>query len=203
MDEQITDEMICEFISHVTFVIDEREPTEYVKSIIKMHPHLIPEDTILEAIFNEIRDKQSSKKNINTVEGITIEATEEALDYCRHLTNNEIRLLTLQRILNWDILGRGIPASFVEIYNKFPAEQRQDKLNECQADCCRALFNNSRADGFWRFFEKIYSLIIKYPEGGVTDIYRKIDDEILEGCPDLDVHSFKYFISIVKEGIQK
>ena len=61
--------MICEFISHVTFVIDEREPTEYVKSIIKMHPHLIPEDTILEAIFNEIRDKQSSKKNIKYCRG--------------------------------------------------------------------------------------------------------------------------------------
>lgn len=76
-------------------------------------------------------------------------------------------------------------------------------MNECQADCCRALFNNNRADGFWRFFEKIYSLIIEHPKSGVTDIYREIEDEILEGCPDLDVHSFKYFISIVKEGIQK
>ena len=72
----------------------------------------MPEDIILEAIFNEIRDKQSSKKNINNVEGITIETTEDALDYCRHLTNNEIRLLTLQRILNWSILEKGIPEAF-------------------------------------------------------------------------------------------
>ena len=46
------------------------------------------------------------QKNINNVEGITIETTEDALDYCRHLTNNEIRLLTLQRILNWSILEK-------------------------------------------------------------------------------------------------
>ena len=88
--------------TEMKFILDCIMKKIYVKSIIKMHPHLIPEDTILEAIFNEIRDKQSSKKNINTVEGVTIETTEEALDYCRHLTNNEIRLLTLQRILNLD-----------------------------------------------------------------------------------------------------
>lgn len=202
-NEQIKIDIIEKFISHVTFIIDEKKSTDYVRSIIKMHPHLMPEDIILEAIFNEIRDKQSSKKNINNVEGITIETTEDALDYCRHLTNNEIRLLTLQRILNWSILEKGIPEAFLEIYNRFPAEQRKDKLNECQANCCRALFNNNCADGFWTFFEKIYTLIIQHPQDSVTEIYRNIEDEILDGCPDLDVHSFKYFISIVKEGIQK
>lgn len=202
-NEQIKIDIIEKFISHVTFIIDEKKSTDYVRSIIKMHPHLMPEDIILEAIFNEIRDKQSSKKNINNVEGITIETTEDALDYCRHLTNNEIRLLTLQRILNWSILEKGIPEAFLEIYNRFPAEQRKDKLNECQANCCRALFNNNCADGFWTFFEKIYTLVIQHPQDSVTEIYRNIEDEILDGCPDLDVHSFKYFISIVKEGIQK
>ena len=202
-NEQIKIDIIEKFISHVTFIIDEKKSTDYVRSIIKMHPHLMPEDIILEAIFNEIRDKQSSKKNINNVEGITIETTEDALDYCRHLTNNEIRLLTLQRILNWSILEKGIPEAFLEIYNRFPAEQRKDKLNECQANCCRALFNNNCADGFWTFFEKIYTLIIQHPQDSVTEIYRNIEDEILDGCPDLDVHSFKYCISIVKEGIQK
>lgn len=56
---------------------------------------------------------------------------------------------------------------------------------------------------FGLFFEKIYTLIIQHPQDSVTEIYRNIEDEILDGCPDLDVHSFKYFISIVKEGIQK
>ena len=48
-----------------------------------------------------------------------IETTDEALNYCRHLTNNEIRLMTLQRIINRDPLGQGIPPSFVSIYNTY------------------------------------------------------------------------------------
>lgn len=201
--DKITDSLLLEFFSHVTFVIDDKTPSECVKGIIKMHPSIVPEENILEAIFNEIRDKQSAKKNVCDVEGITIETTEEALNYCRHLTNNEIRLLTLSRILNRDILGAGIPLPFMQIFNQFPPELCKDKLNECQQACCRALFNNTCADGFWAFFDKVYRLIINYPEANVSEIYNKIDDEILKGCPDLEILSFKYFIAIVKEGIQK
>ena len=96
----LTDENINGFLRKVFFVIDDgKKPSEYVKAIIRQHPNIIPEEKILNAIFNEIRDKQASKKNISSVEGIVIETTDEALNYCRHLTNNEIRLMTLQRII--------------------------------------------------------------------------------------------------------
>ena len=112
----LTDENINGFLRKVFFVIDDgKKPSEYVKAIIRQHPNIIPEEKILNAIFNEIRDKQASKKNISSVEGIVIETTDEALNYCRHLTNNEIRLMTLQRIINRDPLGQGIPPSFVSI----------------------------------------------------------------------------------------
>lgn len=55
-----------------------------------------------------------------------IETTDEALNYCRHLTNNEIRLMTLQRIINRDPLGQGIPPSFVSIYNTWPPERQRE-----------------------------------------------------------------------------
>ena len=87
---------------------------------------VIPEDKVLDAIFNEIRDKQSSKKNISVVEGVVIETTDEALNYCRHLTNNEIRLMTLQRIINRDPLSQGIPTSFIPIYNSWPPERQRE-----------------------------------------------------------------------------
>lgn len=91
----LTDENINGFLRKVFFVIDDgKKPSEYVKAIIRQHPNIIPEEKILNAIFNEIRDKQASKKNISSVEGIVIETTDEALNYCRHLTNNEIRLMT-------------------------------------------------------------------------------------------------------------
>lgn len=80
----------------VLIVVDnDKKPSEYVKAIIKNHPNIIPEEKILDAIFNEIRDKQAGKKNASSVENIVIETTDEALNYGRHLTNNEIRLMTL------------------------------------------------------------------------------------------------------------
>ena len=85
-----------------------------------------------------------------------IETTDEALNYCRHLTNNEIRLMTLQRIINRDPLGQGIPPSFVSIYNTWPPERQREMLEDCQGALCRALFNKNAADGFWYLFENTY-----------------------------------------------
>lgn len=98
-DFDVTDSNIDDFLKKVTFVVDNNSPSEYVKAIIKDHPHIIPEERILNAIFNEIRNTQSELKN-TVVEGVVIQTTDEVLRYCRHLTNSEIRLLTLNRIIN-------------------------------------------------------------------------------------------------------
>lgn len=100
-NDTLTEKNIDDFLDKVLIVVDnDRKPSEYVKAIIKNHPNIIPEEKILDAIFNEIRDKQAGKKNASSVENIVIETTDEALNYGRHLTNNEIRLMTLQRIIN-------------------------------------------------------------------------------------------------------
>ena len=57
-NELITCSNISNFLSKVTFVIDDKTPCEYVREIIKDHPAIIPSDNDLIAIFNEIRDKQ-------------------------------------------------------------------------------------------------------------------------------------------------
>ena len=56
----LTDINIDNFLSLVTFVVNDKEPRDYVKAIIKRHPKIIPEDKVLDAIFNEIRDKGTS-----------------------------------------------------------------------------------------------------------------------------------------------
>lgn len=58
----ITDEEINTFLGKVQFIIDDKKPSEYVKSIVNVHPRIIPNEDTLNAIFNEIRDQQSSKK---------------------------------------------------------------------------------------------------------------------------------------------
>lgn len=175
-----------------------------MKAIIKNHPNIIPEEKILDAIFNEIRDKQAGKKNASSVENIVIETTDEALNYGRHLTNNEIRLMTLQRIINSNPLGKGIPASFVNIYNTWPPENQREMLEDCQRALCRALFNKNAADGFWRLFENTYRLIVEKPNDSVQNLFTMIRSipDCVSRCPDFDVLSLKYFIAVVKDGIQ-
>ena len=89
-NSNITDEKIDGFLERILFVVDTKTPEDYVRAIIKDHPAIIPEKQILRAIFNEIRDAQSEKKN-TSVEGVVIQTTDEVLGFCRHLTNNEIR----------------------------------------------------------------------------------------------------------------
>ena len=202
----LTDENIDSFLKSVLFVIDDdKQPREYVKAIIKQHPNIIPEDKVLDAIFNEIRDKQSSKKNISVVEGVVIETTDEALNYCRHLTNNEIRLMTLQRIISRDPLSQGIHASFIPIYAAWPPERQREMFEDCQGSLCRALFNKNAADGFWFLFENTYQLIVDHPNETVQQLFVRLQTlpNCVSRCPDFDAISLKYFISVVKDGIQQ
>ena len=205
-DDDLTDANITAFLQEVMFVIDDDEkPSEYVKAIIKQHPNIIPEEKVLNAIFNELRDAQASKKNLPVVEGVIIQTCDEALDHCRHLTSNEIRLMALGRIINRDPLNCGISPSFVSLYSSWPPERQKDMLEDCQGSLCRALFNKNAADGFWNLFENVYQLIIQNPTDSVQKIFLKLKTipNCIECCPDFDVLSLKYFISIVKDGIQQ
>ena len=199
-DDQATVESLKEFLKLVWFVIDDKEPADYIKAIISNHPKIVPPESELIAIFNEIRNKQSEKKN-TIVEGVVIEHIDEVLSYGRHLTTSEIRLLVLQRIINSNPLEKGIPAPFIKIVSKYPEEKRQSMIEECQRCLCMALFNNSAAQGFWRLFEEIYTLLMKYQDKEIDFIFQKIDDNIIGECPNFDVLSLKYFIAKVKEGL--
>lgn len=198
----VTDSNIDNFLKKVKFVVDNKSPSEYVKAIIKEHPAIIPEESILNAIFNEIKNAQSALKN-TMVEGVVIQSTDEALNYCRHLTNNEIRLMTLNRIINRNPVARNtVTPSFIAIYSAWPPEKQRENLDECVQTLCKALFNKNAASEFWSLFENIYTLIITNPTKTVQEIYQSLDIEIRNSSPDFDAVSLKYFISVVKDGIQ-
>lgn len=172
----ITNINIESFLSKVLFVIDDKKPSEYVREIIKKHPNIVPEERILNAIFNEIREEQSGKKNSN-VEGVVIQTTDEVLNYCRHLTNSEIRLLTLQRIINRNPIEKGVPTSFIPIYNTWVPEKQIEMLDDCRRSMCCALFNKNAANAYWALFENIYVAIMKNPTYDVQRIYLLIDND--------------------------
>lgn len=200
-DDKVSEEKIVEFLKKVYFVIDNQTKSEYVKKIIKLNPAIIPEEDTLIAIFNEIRDVQAGKKNVSVVEGITLEAPDEALNYGRHLNTTEIRLLVLNRILNQNVVGSKVPQSFIDTYIRFPEERRKNMLEDCQLDLSRALFNCNCQDDFWKLFENIYKIIVENPSDDIGNLYRKLDKTIVGRCMDFDTLSLKYFISVIKDGI--
>jgi hypothetical protein len=201
-DKDITDTNISDFLEKVRFVVDDRKPSEYVKAIIKDHPGLVPEEKVLDAIFNEIRDKQAGKKNVQIVEGVVIETQDEALRYFRHLTASDVRLLALQRIINRNPVAQGIPMSFVPILRSCPPELEKDFIQECQTDLSKALFNKNSAETFWALLEEVYGIILKNPLLDVNGIFNQMDREIKKNARDFDVLSLKYFIAQVKDGVQ-
>ena len=97
----------------------------------------------------------------------------------------------------------GVPSPFIPIYTSFPEDQADDMLMDCKLSLSKALFNNNLSDQYWALFEETYSLILSYPNADVNSIYKNISSVTKNNCPDLDILSLKYFIAVIKEGIQK
>lgn len=200
-DEDIAPHRINDFLNEVIIVVDNKTPEEYVRSIVRINPNLIVDDTTLTAIFNEIRDKQSGKKNIGVVEGITIETCDQALTQYRHLTSTEIRLLVLARLINVNPISKGLSLSFIPIYNQCPPESRTDLLEDCKLAMVRALFNKNNADSFWELFRDICDVVTNNPSFDVDRIWSNLNKNIVDACFEFDVLALKYFIAIVKDGL--
>lgn len=200
-ENMINDELVSDFLSKVCFVVDDKSKSEYIRGIIEVNPMIIPEDIILQKIFDQIRDAQASKKNNGNVEGIIINSTDEFLNYDRHLDINEIKMLVLNRLVNNDIMKKGIPTSFFDIYSRFPEVSRKDKLEDCKLSIARMLFDKNNVDNFWTFFNNIYEVLFQEPNESIDILYKKLNREILNKISWLDTLSVKYFMAIVKDGM--
>lgn len=194
-------EMIRDFLANVIFVIDDKEKYDYIRSIVKVNPLIVPPNYILEQIFNQIRDAQSSKKNNNIVEGIILQTQDEFIFYNRHLTNQQIKMMVLNRIINNEIMQRGITPSFLSIYNRIPETERKNMFEDCQLNIARTIFDKNNAENFWLFFNNIYEILTKDLELLVEAVYKLIDISFLRALPFMDVISTKYFIAVIKDGI--
>lgn len=199
--EDIDEDNINRFLEKVTFVVDDKPKSEYVKGIIKVNPLIIPEDYVLEQIFNIIRDTQSSKKNNEKVEGITLSSPEEFIYYNRHLKASEIKMMVLNTLVNRNLMDKGVPRSFIKVYSKIPEHLQKSTLEDCQNDIARMLFNKNNSESFWTLFTDIYKILSIAPSITVDEVYKQIDRKILENIYSLEVLSLKYFISIIKDGM--
>lgn len=200
-DSKVNEINIKEFLKKVVFVIDEKEKSEYIKSIVQVNPLIIPQKTVLEQIFNQIRDAQSSKKNNNTVEGITINVKEDFIYYNRHLTTNEIRMMVLNRLINYNLMQKGITPSFIPIYSKLPDTEKKDMLEDCQLNIAKTLFDKNNSENFWALFNNIYEITTSDKNLSIDSAYKLLNIDILNNSNFLDMLSVKYFMAVIKDGI--
>ena len=198
---RVTKKSIDEFLERVTFVIDDKEEVEYIKSLITVDPKYAPDNLILKQIFEEIRNTQSSKKDHNEIEGVELSTFSEYKRFNRHIETKKIRLLILHRILNYNFEDKSIPRSFTRYLDSLDDIDRDSFIDSCQERVTLTLFDNSNAKHFWKFFENILICIMKDEKSSINEIYEKLDKEILKKNPHLDDYSARYFIAIVRDDI--
>ena len=203
-NSKISDNNLQDFISKVTFVINNKEKHEYIKNIIQNNSSLIVDDNFLTKIFNEIRDAQSVKKNIAT-EGMKVNNLEDFVSTGKYITNNDIILMILSRLIHKDNIDKqGAPICFIQYLNSLceTEDKISELINDCQNDIHRMLFDKNNATNYWELFFDIYKIIKDNPSLSVLDIYTILGPEKFSKVQHLNFNSAKYFIALIKDGIK-
>lgn len=199
-DNLITDDNINDFLSKVVFVVADTEKASYIKKIIKINPDILPSDDYLNRIFDQIRAQQTDKKNINT-ENITINALVEFEKYRKHLTNHEIKMLVLSRLIHRNGIVKN-PISFFPVLEHRNSLEQQELLEEAHDCMARIMCDINNSAAYWSLFEDIYKYVSLYPTYNVDGIYSLLDANKINRIQFLNITSTKFFIALVKDGLQ-
>lgn len=199
--EWITDENINKFLEQLIFVIDDKEKYDYIREIINIKSTIIVTNEVLIDIFNTIRDVQSAKKNNMKVEGEVINSPSDALKFKRHMTSKEIRVMSLNRIVNANIMDKGMPLFFSEIICNLDRNEKMDVIEDCKLNITKALFDKNNSDNFWELFSEIYTHITENSENTIDELYNMISINKINNVHHLDKMSAKYLIALIMEVI--
>lgn len=198
----IEEKTIMIFLKEVNFVIDKDSKSEYIKNIINFKRNFGKNNDFFDSIFDEIRDKQSVLKNIS-IHHKEIEKASEVLQYNKYLKKNDIEMLIINRIIGVDIFKNiGIPLEFFQIIKNYDLDLQKDIINKCNSEISLMIFNNNDKEIFWSFFEKIYLLLKQKHIYTLDDIFKEIKEEKIIKKKILSEISAKYFIVLMKEGVE-
>lgn len=193
---------INSFLSNVVIVVNDKEPEEYIKKILNHYsPNLILDDSRLKLIFEEIRNKQHSKKYI-PIKGVIVNQIADFKKFDRSLSENELRLLIVQRAItksNKFEVSDSFPDSFPQELKGTNKIERKQILMDCHSDMIKSIFQNDK-DSFWDLFNNIIQLVKdkENEEEDVRVIYSKLDEENKKN-PSFNELSLIYFISLIKD----
>lgn len=200
----VTDENIDDFLCRVHIVTARADPTEYIRALAHDTSALLPSRKELFGIFGQIRDKQSALKNRDGILNATIERPDEVMDYGRVLKVREIKLLIIERLLNRKYFEDAVPEEFQAYLDKLPPEEsEQDIVEDCRLEMFTQYFDKNNTDVFWTFLDEIVSLVQSNPNMTMPQIHDAISGNTLRACRHMSRRSKLFFISIVKDGLNR
>jgi len=201
-NQWLTDDNIDAFLKQVTFVIDEKRKADYIREIIRVNPKYIPEDSILDGIFNKIRDAQSVKKNNSSVEGEVVSHLRDVLYYDRFFRVREIRLMVLNSFINHDVMNTSPPQSFYKLIHRFDGIKQKELIEDCKLRIATMLYDKTCTEIFWELLNLIYETIDKNKCWDVDQVFAIISNEESVKKTRLDALTVQYLISVMKEALQ-
>lgn len=195
------DKELDEFLNIVEFVIAEEKKMEYIKKITSFQTAIDLKEEFYEAIFNEIRDTQTTLKTKN-IDGYEIMSAAEVLKYDKVLWKKEIDALVINRMLGMDLFNpKAIPISFIDEIVSFENEERKDIIQDCQSDIAKVLFDKNGRIVFWKFFGSLLAYGDALKKQSPHDIANRVKVDKITVPQIMSDMSIIYLISALKEGL--
>lgn len=193
---------MSEFLSKVIFVEDRIDEISYIKGIMRFRSSKLNNTDFYEAIFKEIRDKQSTLKN-SEIENLQITRPSDALKLKRHFTHQDLQVFVLNRLVGGDVFSSrsSLPASYVIFTRNLGEDEIEDHVFEQNAAISKAFFDKNNQKNFWRLFSDVFKELVKTPSKSVSDVTRAIDENLVARTEHMDFDSTRFLVAMIKDGL--
>lgn len=193
---------IDSFLPQVLFVLGEDSKIDYVKKITNFKTQII-QDKFFEAIFNEIRDKQTAFKNIS-IHNSRIENASEVVATNKLFKRTDFDTLIINRFIGFDLFKNlnNIPLSFRDSIRDFELEECKDIIQNIHSEIARVLFDKNNKRLFWLFFEELIITVKNNINSSPTDIRQVFLTNDVNVPSEFTELTVVYLIALIKDGWQ-
>ncbi|MDE6952494.1 MAG: hypothetical protein K2P09_01625 [Erysipelotrichales bacterium] len=206
-NEDIVDSYIDEFVRKVHIYVADKNKEDYVESILGIDNYN-DKDLLLD-IFDEIAKHQIFKKSKNSIEGKEVMTPIDTLRFKRHLTNDQIQLLIVKRIIDNEYIANkyAAPRDFIFYLSCHEPKSYHDEIiDKCKDQIAVSLFNRNNRDIFWQGFMNIYFQVYElYDENRTLDEYYNllnIEDFEKVLFKNDDYYTKLYILAMIIEGVK-
>lgn len=199
----VSEEAIEQFLRTVKFVLSKPADIDYIRPLIRASAAVMPNERVLQRIFNEIRNAQSSIKNRASIANRSIETPSQVWDFSRVLRRRSIELLLIERVINCNPMKDPVPTSFSGYLNSQAPEEEDELIEDCQNAISLQYFDKNNKDVFWRLLDAIVTELDNDPDAVIETVYDRIDSVIRSDCRHLNKPALLYFIASVKDGMKR